>query len=105
MVGTDALYLGLYAADENIESSDAFAVDIGGRGFRFHPTDRGPDVGIDMDGTLDDPHDDDEEWLVEARIPLASLPHGDVRVVVRRCDRVKDGTERCGTGQATLHLP
>jgi hypothetical protein len=105
VVGPDALYLGLYAADEDIQSSDTFVVDIGGRELRFHPTDHGADVGVDMDGSLDVPSDDDEEWVVEARVPLAGLGHGDVMARVRRCDRVKDGRERCGSGQVLLRLP
>ena len=105
VIGSDAVYIGLYAADENIESSDTFIVEIGGRELRFGPRDRGPDVGIDMDGTLDDPSDDDEEWLVETQLPRSSLPRGDVPVLVRRCDRIKDGSVRCGSGRATLRLP
>jgi hypothetical protein len=105
VVSGDMLYVALYAADEDIRSSDAFAVDIGDRHFRFHPGDRGPDVGVDMDGTLDNPDDEDEEWVVEARIPLAALPHGNVPVKVARCDKIKDGRERCGSARITLHLP
>jgi hypothetical protein len=101
----DSLYVALYAADADITADDAFALDIGGRAFRFHPTDQGPDVGVDMDGTLDESSDEDEEWVIEARIPLAELPRGDVPVQLRRCDRQRDGSVRCGTGHATLRLP
>jgi len=105
VVAGDALYVALYAADEDIRSSDAFTVEIGDRRLRFGPTDRGPDVGVDLDGTVDDPRDDDEEWVVEARIPLAGLPRGAVPVRVARCDRLRDGRERCGSARVVLRLP
>jgi hypothetical protein len=105
LVRGDSLYVALYAADQNIVADDAFAVDIGGRTFRYGPAHQGPDIGVDMDGTLDDPNDEDEEWIIEARIPLADLPRGDVRIHVRRCDRLKDGDLRCGSGQARMMLP
>ncbi len=108
VVTRDAIYAGLYAADEDVRSDDAFELELGASGarrVRLGPRDRGPDVGLDLDGTLDDPRDLDEEWIVEARLPRAGLPPGDLPVVVRRCDTPKDGVRRCGEGRATLRLP
>jgi hypothetical protein len=61
-------------------------------------------VGVDRDGTLNDPKDEDEEWVVEAALPLRSLglaPKAGslarVLVDISRCDtpkRTKD--KRCG---------
>ena len=91
------LYLGLYAADEDIRKSDFFAVTIGSDALRFHPdgTVEPPraDVhaAVDTDGTLDNAADDDEEWVVEASLPL-----GRGRIAVQRCDMVKSGERRCG---------
>ncbi len=52
-------------------------------------------VGVDCDGTLNDRHDEDEKWLVETRIPLASLGiHG------------RAGTpSRCASSAATRRSP
>jgi hypothetical protein len=105
VVGREFVFLGLYAADEDIRSDDVFEVELGGRTLRYSPADRGPDVGVDMDGTLNDASDLDEEWVVEARVPRAGLPHGDVPVHVRRCDTPKDGVRRCGETRITLRLP
>jgi hypothetical protein len=47
---------------------------------------------VDMDeGTVDNPDDSDEEWVIEMEIPLAALglepkPGQHVDVVARRCD-------------------
>lgn len=104
------LYVGLYAADEDIRSSDAFELAIGT--FGLHITADGkvqrrlglpeelvpapPEVhvGVDRDGTLDVPTDDDEEWVVEVELPTALV--GDEHLHARRCDHPKVGTERCG---------
>jgi hypothetical protein len=60
-------------------------------------------VGVDRDGTLNDPSDNDEEWVLEAAIPLRSLgldPQAGARlqIEISRCDTPK-GTarKRCGT--------
>lgn len=59
-------------------------------------------LGVDKDGTLNDPSNDDEEWVIEARLPLRSLgvdPRPGTRLLVdiSRCDTPKrDKTKRCG---------
>lgn len=60
------------------------------------------EVGVDTDGTFDDAHDEDEEWLVEARIPLVSLgaqgvPGARFGVRATRCDTPRGGPRGCGT--------
>jgi hypothetical protein len=106
------LYLVLYAADENIQSAtDAFDVQLGRMSLRLGPRPRPPAgivVAVDTDGTIDDPSDDDEEWVIEAAIPLAMLgvaPGDKLDVRLRRCDTPKDGIERCGATSTTLRLP
>jgi hypothetical protein len=65
-------------------------------------------VGHDVDGTIDDVRDDDEEWIVEAAVPLEQLGLGSqggrVGVTVSRCDVPKDGIERCGSYKGVLAL-
>jgi hypothetical protein len=104
IVARDVLFVALYAADEDIRSDDVFELEIGDQTFRYRPSDQGPDVGVDMDGTLNDGSDLDEEWVVEARIPRAGLPRADVPVHVRRCDTPKDGVRRCGETRLVLRL-
>jgi hypothetical protein len=62
----------------------------------------GIELGVDKDGTLNNPSDMDEEWVVEARIPWKSMgidakPGTRVVVEIGRCD-VPRGTKekRCG---------
>ncbi len=63
----------------------------------------GIEVGIDRDGTVNDASDEDEEWVVEARIPLGSLgissePGARVRFAASRCDHPRaGGPRRCGS--------
>ncbi|MCK6549976.1 carbohydrate-binding family 9-like protein [Myxococcota bacterium] len=145
LVDGDVLYVGLYAADEDIRAAkretdepvwrdDAFTLaivvdareryvlDVNARGALADghelagvggaaTIDRrwssGMKVAVDADGTLDDPSDDDEEWIVEAALPLASIGvrAGAPRTLVvalARCDTPKDGTRRCG---AWGHVP
>lgn len=109
------LYLALYAADEDIRSTDTFHVffegPTGERGLdvtaegkttpRLATWGALPSVGRDADGTVDDPSDDDEEWLVEVAVPLAELglkgERGErVSFAVRRCDTPKGGRRTCG---------
>ncbi len=61
----------------------------------------GATVGRDLDGTPNDPRDDDEEWVIEMAIPFASI--GLRRVAgervgfsARRCDAPKGAGRRCG---------
>ena len=118
------LYLALYAADQDLRrGSDVFEASFvsprdGARVFMNFSIDGqlhermsrdGDDVpgwksgvrfAVDFDGTLDDPADEDEEWIVEAAIPLAALGADpstrEIRASLSRCDVPKDGIERCG---------
>jgi hypothetical protein len=107
------LYVGLYAADENIQSRDFFDVTIGALSFHIDATGKltppMPDVkvGLDRDGTLDDPSNDDEEWVLEVVIPLPAtgLTTGSAKPVrAARCDTPKDNVERCGSWSADAKL-
>ena len=102
------LYVGLYAADENIVSTDAWELAVGPRHVRFDAAGHSdaPDVpaGVDRDGTLDAPDDFDEEWVIEAAIPLATLGPPPLAITAKRCDTLKNGERRCGTWQRTLAL-
>lgn len=58
-------------------------------------------VAVDRDGTIDDPSDEDEEWVVEMAIPmdafgLTGTPGERLGLEVGRCDRVRalDGSAR-----------
>jgi hypothetical protein len=58
-------------------------------------------LGVERDGTLNDPRDDDEEWVVEAAVPLSALgqaarPGARLRLSIERCDTPHDGRRRCG---------
>jgi len=61
----------------------------------------------DVDGTIDDPRDDDEEWVIEMAVPLASLgltgrPGEWLRASVRRCDAERTGARTCTSSPETL---
>jgi hypothetical protein len=65
-------------------------------------------VAVDRDGTLDDPSDEDEEWVVEAALPLRSLgigPETPIDLEITRCDTPR-GTQgrRCASARNTLSL-
>jgi hypothetical protein len=95
------VYLALYAADEDIRSTDEFVVTFGRKTMHFRPV----GAGTDVDGSVDAPADDDEEWLVEAAIPLGAIPFaadGTVAATISRCDLTKDGKRRCGAWRGTL---
>jgi hypothetical protein len=99
------LFVALYAADEDIRSSDAFDVQAGP--LHAHLTAAGTAtpasvrVAVDRDGTLDDSHDNDEEWVVESAMPLDELGPAPITIAAERCDTTKSGEHRCGrwTGQ------
>jgi hypothetical protein len=60
----------------------------------------GVKLGHDLDGTPNDPRDDDEEWVIEMAIPLASLglqgKAGErIGFAARRCDAPKGAAKRC----------
>src|SRR2546430_17249992 len=87
------LYLALYAADEDIRAGDEFVVELGRTTLHFtaagvlRPAIAGAHVAVDLDGSLDDPANDDEEWVVEAAIPLAAVPFAGnaVPIKITRC--------------------
>jgi hypothetical protein len=60
--------------------------------------DSGTRVACDTDGTIDDPRDDDEEWVVELAVPLASLgpivTTGNVPITIERIDVGGKGPRR-----------
>jgi hypothetical protein len=111
---TDTLYVGLYAADDNIQSSDAFdltlwplALTVTATG-AVTPTIAGVRAAVDRDGTLDDATNFDEEWVVELAIPFAAIggdPHTAIAVTAARCDVPKHGSKRCGrwSGSVAAH--
>jgi hypothetical protein len=94
------LFVALYAADEDIRSDDAFDVTAGT--MHAHLTAGGKAtpasvrIAVDRDGTLDDAHDYDEEWVVEAAIPLSEFGPSPVAVTAERCDVTKSGARLCG---------
>ncbi|MEO7112113.1 MAG: hypothetical protein ABI183_16840, partial [Polyangiaceae bacterium] len=69
----------------------------------------GATAAHDLDGTPDDPKDQDEEWVIEMAVPLASLgltgkPGEHIGFTVSRCDKPKDSPRACagwGTGWGT----
>ncbi len=109
------LYLALYAADEDVRSSDEFVVELSSaRGHEtlhftaagaLTPDIAGANVAVDLDGTRDEPSNDDEEWVVEGAVPLTAIPFGrdgTVSVHISRCDTTKDGNKRCGSWSGKL---
>jgi hypothetical protein len=98
--------VGLYAADEDIRSDDSFDLTAGA--FVAHLTADGRATpatvrtAVDRDGTLDDPNDDDEEWVIEAAIPIAALGPAPVAMSAERCDRTKDGVKRCSSWRGSF---
>ncbi len=97
------LYIGLYAADQDVRSKDRFQLVMNDRRLAIDPHGQrtpaldGSKVAIDLDGTIDDPSDEDEEWVVELELPL---PPGPFAISATRCDTPKDGVERCGSWTA-----
>jgi hypothetical protein len=113
--GDGKLYVALYAADEDIRREDTFqlffdgprgehGLDVGADGRMSTRLSRWrsmPALAKDADGTIDDPSDDDEEWLLEMAIPLEELglegkPGEQLSFAVRRCDTPKGGRRMCG---------
>lgn len=63
-------------------------------------------IAKEMDGTLNDTSDADEEWLVELAIPLKSLglqgkTGESMGVRMRRCDTTKAGARSCASAEPT----
>ncbi len=104
------LYVGLYAADQDIRSSDVFELAIGTLALSIDPRGRitppvaGARAAADVDETLDDPRDEDEEWVIEAAIPIAAIPPDAIAIHAARCDTPKDGKRRCGSWDGPLAL-
>lgn len=128
--GDGHLYLALYAADEDVRAQqrdpdapvyldDSFhfefetgdgvrsfdvnalgvVTDAAGRDYSWNA---GVHVSTELDGTLNDARDDDEEWALEIAIPLDSLglegKKGErVGFSIKRCDTPKHGAKSCGT--------
>ncbi len=105
-----ALYVGLYAADEDIESTDFFQITIGTLDFRVFPSGKvlasvdGVRAASDIDGTVDHPGDFDEEWLVEISVPrtLVTLDATPLPVRASRCDVTLDQVLHCGAADVAI---
>lgn len=108
------LYVALYAADQDIRSTDKFQLVVPPLVMWFDPRGQmtpavaGAKVAATADDTIDDPRDEDEEWIVEAAIPIRSLPIEATLettwVHAARCDTPKDGVKRCGGWNGPLSL-
>lgn len=70
-------------------------------------------VAHDIDGTINDPSDEDEEWVLEFSLPLEAVglapqPGSSVPLSLKRCDAVGNGTRTCSSwgslGATTLRL-
>ena len=66
-------------------------------------------VGSDVDGTVNDRSDDDEEWVEEVAVPWATLglqgkAGEQVTVRASRCDVPKSGVKSCGSVRLRLVL-
>ena len=108
------LIVALYAADENIETRDAFDLTVGTVTLHVDATGAvTPPLAtvrakVDYDeGTRDNPKDDDEEWVVELAIPLDTVGlkagvHQPIKA--SRCDTPKDNIERCGHWSGSLTI-
>ncbi|MDB4956465.1 MAG: hypothetical protein JWO36_4034 [Myxococcales bacterium] len=109
----DHLYVTLYAADENVRSSEKFDLTIGKLAIDINPqghlTPAVPAIrtGADLDGTLDQETDDDEEWVIELAIPLSVLDgvnEGALPVHAGRCDVPRAGGVHCGAWDGKIVL-
>jgi hypothetical protein len=102
----DAIYLALYAADEDIRSTDHFDVALGGLHVSLYANGRSSDprvrVAVERDGTLDQSSDDDEEWVIEAAVPRSALDAPPWSLDAARCDVTLAGHERCGAWQGAV---
>jgi hypothetical protein len=61
----------------------------------------GVEVAHENDGTLDNPRDEDEEWVIEMALPLSAIglrgePGERIGLSLRRCDVPKGAGRRCG---------
>ena len=122
--GDGHLYVLLYAADEDVRSrADGFRMTFSRAGTTFaiavsadgavRDDSRdaqgrvdaswrsGAHVSREIDGTVDDPRDVDEEWSLETAVPLAAVglrgvPGERIGFAVERCDAPQPGAEGCG---------
>jgi hypothetical protein len=84
-------------------------VRLGLNGTRDAKWESGTRVGVDRDGSLNDASDEDEEWVIEAAIPLARLgiaPTAGTRfgLLAERCDTPKGAKRTCGSMRLELEL-
>lgn len=105
------LFVTLYAADENVLSSDAFDLQIGRLAMRINPAGKSTPptdsvrIATDLDGSLDDESNSDEEWVVELAVPLASLgDRNQLTVHTARCDTPHGSEPRCGAWDGAIAL-
>ena len=73
----------------------------------WHEPEIAPGLVILCAGTLDDPSNDDEEWVLELAIPLQAtgfVPGVSQLVTVQRCDTPKDHIQRCGSWSGRVAL-
>lgn len=104
------LYIGLYAADEDIEETDFFQLTLGTLDLRVYPNGKisasadGLRAASDVDGTVDQPGDFDEEWRLELAVPrtLMMLGAAPLPVHASRCDVTLDHVLRCGSIDLTV---
>ena len=102
------LYIGLYAADENIVSTDRFDVTVDELHVRIDPRGRiepalsGARAACDVDGSVDSPGDLDEEWVCEVAVPRTPLDGPLGVATAARCDVTDDQIEHCGSVSARL---
>jgi hypothetical protein len=113
--GDGHLYVLLYAADEDVRSQGDFfrvtlaADDEPARRVSFDVGPAGPlppaiPMARDLDGTIDDASDRDEEWLVEAAVPLSAIGVDGARGVrltlrVERCDASAEARSDSGAAR------
>lgn len=101
----DALVLGVYAADQDVISSDGVHLRVAGRELfidvrgRLTGAPEGVQGAVELDGSLDEAGDeDDEEWTAEIALPWRALgfdpPPDEVPVSVWRFDTPKGASPR-----------
>ncbi|MEO6573468.1 MAG: hypothetical protein ABIP89_06495 [Polyangiaceae bacterium] len=123
------LYLALYAADEDIRTTDSFHLELSAGNWRRTidvtplgvltdgqrvngtelPWKSGAHVSHELDGTPDDDQGDDEEWVLEMAIPFESVElegkrGEEIGFSVHRCDKPKLSAPSCGSwGEGEPH--
>ena len=117
--GGEYLYMAVLASDEDIRSDDAFDL-VFSQGDSEHTmavTPRavisgsieGAHASSEIDGTIDNPKNFDEEWSLELAIPFASLgmkgERGEnIGLTLSRCDTPKDGSRVCSAWRGRIVL-